>query len=218
MQRCRFEHAHRDDPGQKSIGLLSGNVSNENCERKLRRHDRKLAEKIAAIRSDQRGASALEFAIFVGILAFGLLNTADISIYIYKRMQVENATEMAVQAAWKTCDPNQNQLPATTSCPGLTTAITNAVQSTTLGTQVSVQAGSPTEAYYCLNSSGALQNVGAVTSPPPADCSVTGNASQQPADYIQITTTFSYAPLFNGVTVASAFTTPIVRTGMMRLN
>jgi Flp pilus assembly protein TadG len=42
---------------------------------------RKLAEKkIAAIRSDQRGVSALEFAIFVGILAFGLLNTADISI------------------------------------------------------------------------------------------------------------------------------------------
>ena len=181
---------------------------------------RKLAEKIAAIRSDQRGASALEFAIFVGILAFGLLNTADISIYIYKRMQVENATEMAVQAAWKTCDPNQGQLPATvgSNCPGLTTAITNAVHSTTLGTQVSVQTGSPTEAYYCLNSSGALQNVGAVSSPAPADCSVTGNASQQPADYIQITTTFSYAPLFSGVTIASRFTTPIVRTGMMRLN
>jgi Flp pilus assembly protein TadG len=179
---------------------------------------RKLAEKIAAIRSDQRGTSALEFAIFAGILSFGLLNTADISIYIYKRMQVENATEMAVQAAWKTCDPNQNQLPATTSCPGLTTAITNAVHSTTLGTQVSVQAGSPSEAYYCLNSSGALQNVGAVTSPPPADCSATGNATQQPADYIRISTTFSYAPLFNGVTVASTFTTPIVRTGMMRLN
>lgn len=42
---------------------------------------RKLAEKIATIGSDQRGASALEFAIFVGILAFGLLNTADISIH-----------------------------------------------------------------------------------------------------------------------------------------
>jgi len=179
---------------------------------------RKLAEKITAIRSDERGVSALEFAIFAGILSFGLLNTADISIYIYKRMQVENATEMAVQAAWKACDPNQNQLPATTSCPGLTTAITNAAHSTTLGTQVSIQAGSPTEAYYCLNSSGALQNVGAVTSPAPANCSVTGNAAQQPADYIRISTTFSYAPLFNGVTVASVFPTPIVRTGMMRLN
>jgi Flp pilus assembly protein TadG len=177
-----------------------------------------LAARIAALHSDRRGASALEFALFAGILCFGLLNTADISIYIYKRMQVENATEMAVQAAWKACDPSKGQVPATTSCPGLTTAITGAVQSTTLGNQVSFQAGSPSEGYYCLNSSGALQNVGAVTSSPPADCSVTGLPSQPPADYIQITTTFSYAPLFPGVTVASAFTTPIVRTGTMRLN
>jgi hypothetical protein len=92
------------------------------------------------------------------------------------------------------------------------------VQSTSLGNQVSFQTGSPSEAYYCLNSSGALQNVGAVASTPPTDCSVTGLPGQQPADYIQITTTFSYAPLFPGVTVASAFTTPIVKTGTMRLN
>jgi Flp pilus assembly protein TadG len=172
----------------------------------------------ATLSSDQRGASAIEFALFAGILCFGLLNTADISIYIYKRMQVENATEMSVQAAWKACDPSNSQLPATVNCSGLTTAITQAAQSTTLGNNVTIQTGSPTEAYYCLNSSGALQNVGAVSSPPPADCTVTGLPSQQPADYIQITTTYSYAPLFPGVTVASAFTTPIVRTGTMRLN
>jgi Flp pilus assembly protein TadG len=45
-------------------------------------------EKACALKTDERGASALEFAIFAGILAFGLLNTADVSIYIYKRMQV----------------------------------------------------------------------------------------------------------------------------------
>ena len=179
---------------------------------------RTLVERIAALCSDQRGASAIEFALFAGMLCFGLLNTADISIYIYKRMQVENATEMSVQAAWKACDPSQSQLPATVNCPGLTTAITRAAHSTTLGTNVTIQTGSPTEAYYCLNSSGALQNVGAVTSPAPADCTVTGLPSQQPADYIRVTTTYSYAPIFPGVTVASAFTTPIVRTGMMRLN
>jgi Flp pilus assembly protein TadG len=184
----------------------------------LRGTAQNLLKKSAALPSDQQGASAIEFAIFAGILCFGLLNTADISIYIYKRMQVENATEMAVQAAWKACDPSNNQLPATTSCPGLSAAITGAAHSTTLGTQVSIQAGSPSEAYYCLNSSGALQNVGAVSSPPPTDCSVTGLPAQQPADYIQITTTYSYAPLFPGVTVAGAFTTPIVRTGTMRLN
>ncbi len=35
---------------------------------------------------------------------------------------------------------------------------------------------------------------------------------------IQVTTTYSYAPLFPGITVASTFTTPITKTGMMRLN
>ena len=143
----------------------------------LRPNARTLAKKITALRSDQHGASAIEFALFAGILCFGLLNTADISIYIYKRMQVENASEMSVQAAWKACDPSNSQLPATVNCPGLTTAITQAAQSTTLGNNVTIQTGSPAEAYYCLNSSGALQNVGAVSSPPPADCTVTGQPS-----------------------------------------
>jgi Flp pilus assembly pilin Flp len=119
-----------------------------------------LVKKITALLADQRGASALEFALFAGILCFGLLNTADISIYIYKRMQVENATEMAVQAAWKACDPSKGQLPATTSCPGLNAAITGAVQSTSLGNQVSFQAGSPSEAYTASTVPGRFKTSG----------------------------------------------------------
>jgi len=177
---------------------------------------RKVTDKVAAIRSDQRGVAAIEFSFCAGLLSFGMLNTADVSIYIYKRMELENATQMGAQAAWKTCDPSKGYLPATTSCPGLTTAITNAVQSTSLGTKVSLQSGSPAEGYYCVNSSGALQYVSAVTSKP-ADCSAAGMASLQPADYIQITTTFAYAPLFPGITVASAFATPITKTALIRM-
>ena len=106
---------------------------------------RKIAAGASALKKDERGASALEFAIFVGMLAFGLLNTADISIYIYKRMQLENAAEMAAQAAWKACDPSKGYLPATLSCPNLTTTITHAAQSTALGTQVTIAVGSPQE-------------------------------------------------------------------------
>ena len=176
-----------------------------------------LSRKLTALGFDQRGASALEFAIFAAILAFGILNTADISIYIYKRMQLENATEMAVQAAWKVCDPSQGYLPATTSCPGLITAITAAAQSTSLGDRVSIS-GSPSEGYYCLNTSGSLELVANASSNPPPDCTATGVPSMTPADYIKVTTTFSYTPMFPGITVASAFTTPITKTGMMRLN
>jgi Flp pilus assembly protein TadG len=186
--------------------------------RLLKASANRFSRNFAALGPDQRAASALEFAIFAAVLVFGILNTADVSIYIYKRMQLENATEMAVQAAWKACDPSQQQLPATTSCPGLEAAITAAAQSTSLRDGISIAAGSPSEGYYCLNLSGALQLVAEATSNPPADCTSTGIPSMTPADYIRITTTFSYAPLFPGVTVASAFTTPITKTGMMRLN
>jgi len=179
---------------------------------------RKLTSIASALQTDERGASALEFAIFAGMLAFGLLNTADISIYIYKRMQVENATEMAAQAAWKACDPSKGYLPATLSCPNLTTLMTQAAQSTGLGNQVTIATGSPQEGFYCLNDAGALQHIANASLNPPADCSSTGLPGQQPGDYIQVTTSFSYAPLFPGVTVAGVFPTPIMRTSMMRLN
>ena len=178
---------------------------------------RNAIDKAAAIRSDQRGVSAIEFAFFAGLLSLALLNTADVSIYLYQRMQLENATQMGAQAAWKTCDPSNGQLPATTKCSGLTTAVTQAVQSTSLGTKVSLQPGYPAEGYYCVNSSGALQYVSAVTSKP-ADCTAAGMPSLQPADYIQIQTRFPYAPLFGGITVAKLFPTPITKTAMMRLD
>ena len=174
----------------------------------------KVTTRVAAIRSDQRGTSAIEFSFFAGLLSLGMLNMTDVSIYLYQRMELENAAQMGVQAAAKTCDPKNNQLPATTNCPGLTTAITNAVQSTSLGT--SVQSGSPAEGYYCVNSSNALQYISAVSSKP-ADCTAAGMPSLQPGDYIQITTTFAYAPLFPGITVAGNFATPITKTAIIRL-
>jgi Flp pilus assembly protein TadG len=173
-------------------------------------------EKIAALRSDQRGTSAIEFAFFAGLLSLGLLNMTDVSIYIYQRMEVENATEMGAQAAWKLCDPSKGYVPATTSCPGLSTTVTTAVQSTSLGTKVSLQSGSPAEGYYCVNSSGSLQFVSDVSSKP-ADCTAAGTPNLQPGDYVNVTTTFAYAPLFPGITVAGNFATPITKTAMMRL-
>jgi Flp pilus assembly protein TadG len=173
-----------------------------------------VTDKVALLTADRRGVAAIEFAFFAGLLSFATLNVTDISIYIYQRMEVENATQMAAQAAWQNCD--LDHLPATTNCPALTTAVQNAVQSTSLGTRVSLQSGSPSEGYYCVNSSNALQYVSAVSSQP-ADCTAAGMSSLQPGDYIKIDTTFTYKPLFPGITVASAFATPITKTALMRL-
>jgi len=177
-------------------------------------HARRFCEDLKALGQDRRGTSAIEFAFFASFLSVATLNVADISIYLFQRMQVENATQMGAQAAWKTCD--MTHLPATTNCPGLAAAVTSSVQSTSLGTRVTIQTGSPAEGYYCVNGSNSLQYMSSVSTKP-ADCSAAGNATFQPGDYIQIQTTFSYAPLFRGITVGGLFATPITRTTLMRL-
>ena len=170
--------------------------------------------KITALWADKRGVAAIEFGLFLLLLSAGLANVADVSIYIFQRMQAENATQMAAQAARKTCD--LSMLPATTNCPGLADAVQTAVQSTSLGKLVSLISGSPAEGYYCVNSSNALQYVSDVSAKP-ADCTAAGMPSLQPGDYLRVQTTFTYVPLFPGLSVASTFATPINLTAMMRL-
>jgi Flp pilus assembly protein TadG len=175
----------------------------------------KFAGSTRAIWVDQRGVAAIEFGFFAIFLSLALVNVTDVSIYIYQRMQAENATQVAAQAALKACG---SQLPATTSCAAvLATAVQKAVASTSLGTRVSLISGSPSEGYYCVNSSYALQYVSSVSSSKPADCTAAGMPSLQPGDYIQVQTTFPYAPLFPGLSVTSIFSTPITTTAMMRL-
>jgi len=169
--------------------------------------------KTRAASADQRGVAAIEFGVFAMLLAASLANVADVSIYIYQRMQVENATEIAVQAALKTC---ATSLPATTNCPNLLSAMQTAMQSTSLGSAVTFQNGSPAEGYYCINASGALQYVSDVSSRP-ADCTAAGMPALQPGDYLQVQTTFTYQSLFPRLSVANAFPTPITRLAMMRL-
>lgn len=171
--------------------------------------------------TDTAGVAGIEFALTGLLLAIGLLNAVDIGYYIFTRMEVENAAEAGAQAAWKTCYPTTagSTLPATINCTALNTAITTAIQSTTLGTNVSLASGYPTEAYYCTNSSNALQNVGSISSTPPANCSAAGNATGLPGDYLQVEVTYSYHPLFNGLSVMNTLgISSITKTSWMRLD
>ena len=177
-------------------------------------HLRRVGADAEALWTCRRGVAAIEFAFFGGLLAFAALNVVDISRYIIQQMQVANAAQMGAQAAWKTCD--LPQLPATINCSGLAAAVTNAVQSTSLGTSITLQPSSPSEGYYCVNAANALQYISDVNSKP-ADCSAAGMPNLQPGDYISVQTTFAYAPLFSGITVAGKFPTPVVKTAMMRL-
>jgi len=176
---------------------------------------RKLVGKSARLKGDERGVAAIEFAIFASLLSVAILNATDIAIYVYQRMEVENVTQMAASAAFKTC--TVDKLPATTNCTGMTTAMQNAVSGSSLGDRITLVSGSPTEGYYCLNDKNALQYMHDTTSRP-TDCTAAGTPSNQPIDYLTVQATFTYAPLFKGLTVAGTFTTPIVSTAFMRMN
>jgi Flp pilus assembly protein TadG len=166
---------------------------------------------------DIRGVAAVEFAVAAMILVVGVLNAVDLGRYEYERMEVENAAQAGAQAAWKTCYDTSTMLPATQNCAGLNSAITAAIQSTSLGTAISLAPGYPTEGYYCVSTSSALQSVGSLSNKP-ANCSVAGNSSASPSDYIQVGVTYAYTPLFPNISVMGASgISSISTTSWMRL-
>jgi Flp pilus assembly protein TadG len=172
--------------------------------------------KVGLFQRDSRGTAAIEFAGVAALLVVSVLNAIDLGYYMYQRMQVENAAEVGAQAVWKTCYDQSTMLPATINCSGLNAAITTAIQSTSLGTSVSLASGYPAEGYYCVNTSNTLQAVGSLSSKP-SDCSAAGNSNTAPGDYIQVGVTYNYAPLF-GITVMSAWgVTSIGMTSWMLL-
>src|SRR5262249_28581530 len=107
-------------------------------------------------------------------------------------------------------------LPATTNCTNLTTSVTTAIQSTSLGTAVSLSSGYPAETYYCVSGT-TLQSVGSYSSPPsPFNCSAAGSASTRPGDSIDVDVSYAYSPTFGGLRLASART--LTGKSMQRLN
>jgi Flp pilus assembly protein TadG len=180
---------------------------------------KRLRRILRRFRGEQRGAAAVEFAIVITLLTVPVLNVVDLAQYAWDRMQVDNAAQMAVQAAWGTCKLASN-LPATpnsyANCTGMPAAVTTAAQSTSLGTLVTVSA--TTEGYYCVNTStSAIVAVGTFPGTKPANCSLVGLSSDVPGDYVLITTSYTYSPIFPAVSIATGLATPIVRQAWMRL-
>ena len=169
---------------------------------------------LRAMRKDSRGLAAIEFALIAGFLCVAVLNVSDIAVFLFDKLQVNNATQMGVQAAWASCD--LNHLPVSSRCPAMANAVTAAVQSTSLGTSITLQSGSPSEGYYCVNSSGALQYVSDVSAKP-NNCSAAGSAGTVPADYVKVQTTYTYQPIFPGLSLALVFPTAITSIAYVRL-
>jgi Flp pilus assembly protein TadG len=162
---------------------------------------------------DIRGAAALETVLWLPIVALPALNVVDLGFYAYQRMQLDNAAQAGVQNAWKTCYAYTSQPKGTACGAAMTTAITSGIQSTSLGANVTVVAGSPTEGAYCPDSSNVLQPVGSYK----MSCAAAGYPAGTAGDYLQLSVRYTYTPLFAAASLASALPTPIMRTAWMRL-
>lgn len=163
---------------------------------------------------DRRGVAAIEMSLVASAFAAALLNAVDVGRYAYVLMEAEQATQAGAQAAFVTCD--SAHLPATQNCPMLTSAVTTAIQNTTLGSAVSLN-GPVSEAYYCVNGSGVLTYAAGVNSKP-SDCSGFGNPSGAPGLYVQVSTTYHYSPIFGSFSIARNFPATVNKTAWMRMD
>lgn len=161
----------------------------------------------------ESGAAAVELALILTVLVVALLNVVDLSVYAFRRIQVEMAAQAGAQAVHRLCSPLQ--IPVSANCTGWASAVTTGVQSTSLGTAVTLQANSPSEGYYCVNSANRLVFLSAVTNPSATDCSSYGSP-EAPGDYVQVGVTYTYTPLFSNVSVAGLLSGAVTRTAWYR--
>lgn len=162
---------------------------------------------------DTRAMAAAEMALVFPVVGFITVNVVDLGTYMYSKMQVDIAAQQAAGTVRSLCTN-----PSAANC-GSTylTQMQSAAQQTTLGTAVNL-VGSPTESYYCANASGTLVLVATPPSTPPTTCAATVSGStSRPGSYIGTTTTYTYAAVFPGFSVASYLSTPIQSTAWIRL-
>lgn len=162
---------------------------------------------------DQSGAAMIELALVGAVISACMVNVAETAHYAYQASEVNAAAQAGAEGALNACDSAHT--PATINCPALTAAVTTAIQGTSLGSQVTIN-GAITEGYYCLTTTGPLQKAGPANARP-SDCTGVQNGTGAPILYLQAPVTFTYQPIFPGLTIVQTFASPITRTAWMRM-
>lgn len=198
---------------------------------------RRLSRVFFAFGSDERGNSAVEFALWLTLLAIPTLNVVDLGFYIFQTMQVREAAQAGAQIAESVCGYN-GYTPVATKCQSSTPSLSDlkilgAARSTSLANGITF-ATVPTEGWYCNDTTGALvlakDNGGTVTTTwnanggtavtQPTDCSktITGD-TDAPGDYVFVSVKYTYTPMLPSVSLISVLRTTavITQTGWMRI-
>ena len=160
------------------------------------------------------GAAAVEMALVSSILAGALVNVAEAGRYAYTVSQVTNASQAGVQIALARCAADKT--PVTTKCPGVETLVEAAVRSTSLGSQVTID-DDLSEAWYCVDGQGELQQVATAQNKKPENCQAVGQKDRSPGLYLSIEVSHPYQTLFPGLTIVERFPDTIRRSARMRV-
>jgi len=174
---------------------------------------------VARLLRNLDGAAAAEMALVFPIFGFVSLNVMDLCVYMYSRMQTEQAAQAAVGVARAVCNSSA-KLPATSPsghCSAtLQAQMQAAAQATSLGTRVTI--GTPAEAYYCADDADVLSKVADVGDTPPPDCStIVPGSTVKPGDYIRVTASFTYVPFAPYITMASILPANVQQEAWIRL-
>lgn len=162
------------------------------------------------------GAVAVETALVAGLLTILIAQVLDFGWFAYCSMQTKTAAQAAAAKAAAVCK-DAAQLPATQNCSNLQQVMEDAAQKITNSTAVTVTALN--EGYYCQDpgANNAFVEVGDIANNvKPADCSPY-SATATPGDYINVTVTYNFTPMFPGLSAISYSGNTLTADGWMRL-
>jgi Flp pilus assembly protein TadG len=152
---------------------------------------------------DSSGAAAVEFALWLTILVYPLINVFDLGVYIYKRMELDNAAQMSAQAIFNGCGQIAGaNATLSSTCSNFTTYRDAGVHSTSLGSNVSA---TTSEGAYCTTGTGSA-----------ATLTTTCASGTVKGHYLTVTATYTYTPLFRAATITSVLNTNLSRSYWMR--
>lgn len=152
---------------------------------------------------ESSGAAAVEFALWLTVLAYPLINVFDLGVYIYKRMELDNAAQMSAQAIFNGCGQIAgSSVTLSSTCSNFATYRDAGAHSTSLGSYVSA---TTSEGVYCTTGSGSSATLTTT------GCPATGNGH-----YLIVTATYTYTPLFRAATITSVLNTNMSRSYWMR--
>jgi Flp pilus assembly protein TadG len=154
---------------------------------------------------DSRGMAAAESVFWLLLLAPVLFSIVDIGVYVFQRMQVVNAAQMGAQAAWANCES-----PPTSGCTGFTTAVDNAIHSTSLAS--SVNRIGLVEGYSCRDVDTMVIDAGSLSTSAP-NCGSGGGAGY----YVRVTVRFTYTPIVTGISIATLLAGDVDEAAWTRL-